>query len=92
MLQKVQVVALEGFDQAIIGTAYRGGNEVLVYDGYIAQAIVSELAGEQQSLHEFLTSIALHKLGDKAPVFVYLDEDIFGDIDEANREPGTSVH
>jgi hypothetical protein len=92
MSQVFQVIALEGFDQAVIGTAYRGGNEVLVYDGHLAEAIVRSLEGEAATLEDFLTKISLSKLGDRAPVFVYLDEDLFGDDDEILAGPGTSVH
>jgi hypothetical protein len=92
MLPKVQVYAIDGFDTAIIGTAYRGGQEVLVYDGYAAEAIIARVAPKAQSLHDYLTSISLQKLGDRAPVFVFLDDDVVGDFDESAREPGTPVH
>lgn len=92
MLPKVQVFAIEGFDEAVIGTAYRGGYEVLVYDGYIAEAIAVNLEPEVKSLHEYLTRIALHTLGDKAPVFVYLDDDVVGELDDSLSEPGTPIH
>ena len=92
MLPKVQVFAIEGFDEAIIGIAYRGGYEVLVYDGEIAEARVATLAKKPMSLHDYLTHIALHKLGDKAPVFAYLDIEIGGDLSDSTREPGTPIH
>lgn len=85
MSEKVQVFALAGFDDAIIGTAYRGGNEVLAYDGYK----VAELLAPK-TLVEYLTELAVNELGDKAPVFLYLDEDVVGD-DEL-RDPGTPLH
>lgn len=92
MLQKVQVFAIEGFEDAIIGTAYRGGHEVLVYDGELFEAIAVQQNPNVKSLHEYLTTINLHKLGDRAPVFVFLDEDVVGEISEATREPGTPIH
>jgi hypothetical protein len=92
MLPKVQVFAIAGFDEAVIGTALRNGHEVLVYDGYIAEAIVAALQPELKSLSEYLDSISLSKLGDKAPVFVYLDEDVVGELTTAKREPGTPLH
>lgn len=92
MLPKVQVFAIEGFDEAIIGTAYRGGHEVLVYDGEIAEAIVASLTSKPTTLHDYLTGISLHKLGDQAPVFVYLDVEVGGDLSDSTREPGTPIH
>lgn len=92
MLPKVQVFAIEGFEAAIIGTAYRGGHEVLVYDGYVAEAIIATIEPKAQSLHDYLTKISLHKLGDQAPVFVYLDDEVVGELTDSIREPGTPVH
>jgi hypothetical protein len=92
MLPKVQVFAIEGFEDAIIGTAYRGGHEVLVYDGWIFEAIVASIDPNPTSLHEYLTKIRLHELGDRAPVFVYLDEEVVGELADSIREPGTPVH
>jgi hypothetical protein len=92
MLPKVQVFAIVGFDEAVIGTALRNGHEVLVYDGYIAEAIAAAIEPKMKSLSEYLESISLNKLGDKAPVFVYLDEDVVGELTDATREPGTPVH
>jgi len=92
MLQKVQVFAIEGFEAAVIGTAIRGGNEVLVYDGYLAEAIALGLEPKAASLKEYLMKIELGKLGDKAPVFVFLDVINVGDSTDSVREPGTPVH
>lgn len=92
MVQKVQVFAVEGLDAAIIGTAYRGDNEVLVYDGYLAEAIAVQLEPKSASLREYLAKIELNKLGDHAPVFVFLEEMDVGDITDSIREPGTPVH
>lgn len=92
MLPKVQVFAIVGFDEALIGTALRAGHEVLVYDGYKAEAIAAALEPSAKTLSEYLQKIALDKLGDKAPVFVYLDEDVIGELADGIREPGTPVH
>ncbi|NDE00589.1 MAG: hypothetical protein EBZ91_02285 [Gammaproteobacteria bacterium] len=92
MLPKVQIFAIEGFDAAIIGTAYRGGNEVLVYDGYVASVIAVQLEPKSSSLEEYLAKIELNKLGDQAPVFVFLDEITIGDATDSIRDPGTPVH
>lgn len=89
---KVEVFAIEGFDEALIGTAYRGGHEVLVYDGYIAELIIASLNPKATSLHDYLVSIRLHELGERAPVFVFLDEEVIGELNDSIREPGTPVH
>jgi hypothetical protein len=85
MSEKVQVFALAGFDSAIIGTAYRGGNEVLAYDGHMVAAILAP-----KTLDEYLAELAVQELGDKAPVFLYLDEEVV-DTDES-RDPTAPLH
>lgn len=92
-MPKVQVFAIEGFDEAIIGTAYRNGHEVLAYDGWAVEAILAGLGAKEGSLEEFLRMIRVHELGDQAPVFVYLGDDIVGDgHGSTERGPGSSVH
>ena len=92
MLPKVQVFAIVGFDEAVIGTALRNGHEVLVYDGYKAEVIAALLEPKAKTLSEYLQNIALDKLGDRAPVFVYLDEDVIAELTSGIREPGTPLH
>jgi hypothetical protein len=92
MLPKVQVFAIEGFEDAIIGTAYRGGHEVLVYDGWLFEAIAALIDPNSTSIHEYLTKIRLHELGDRAPVLVYLDEEVVGELADSIRDPNAPVH
>lgn len=91
MLPKIQVYALEGFDEAIIGTAYINGREVLAYDGYAVEIIAAGLGKGIHSLEEFLASIRVHELGDLAPVFVFMGDDIVGELNEF-RESGAGFH
>jgi len=82
---QVEVFALAGFDAAIIGTAYRGGNEVLAYDGHLVNAILAP-----KTLDAYLAELAVQELGDKAPVFLYLDEEIVEPYE--SREPNAVLH
>lgn len=92
MVQEVQVFAIKGFDMALIGTAYRGTNEVLVYDGYIAESLVPSLEPKATDLLDYLDKIKINKLGDRAPVFVFLNEMHIGDTADAIAGPGTPIH
>jgi len=72
----LEMIAIEGLDDAILGTGIRTSkNEVLVYDGDVAEEILLYMGYGEHSLPHFLESIDLDSLGDKAPMFIYLDSD-----------------
>lgn len=72
----LEMIAIEGLDDAILGTGIRTSkNEVLVYDGDVAEEILLYMGYGENSLPHFLESIDLDSLGDKAPMFIYLDSD-----------------
>jgi hypothetical protein len=81
------MTVIQGFDEALIGTGLRTtGREVLVYDAYIAQDILNEwFPNEGVLLVEFLRSIEVDSLGDNAPIFVFRDDEILGEIRAARK-------
>lgn len=89
----VEMFAIEGLNDAIIGTGRRGdGLEVLVYDAYKAERILSDSGLGNEVLDYFLEYINLENLEDQAPIFVYLDEELANDIAKDNRGRLRVVH
>ena len=79
----VEMIAIEGLEQALLGTAYVAGEEVLAYDASVAEEIVMFMDPPHLSLFEFVSTIGLDDLGQRAPVFIYQDKTMreeFGDI------------
>ena len=84
----IEVVAIEGLDDAIIGTTVRNDREVLAYDYDKAIAIIMAKGHTEQYAEEFLVEVASTEF-DGAPIFVYLDNDQnYGSIVTS----GTTVH
>lgn len=81
------MTVIEGLDAALIGTGLRTtGREALVYDADIAQEILDEwFPDEKVSLVEFLRSIEIDALGDNAPLFIFRDDDIIGQIRKSRK-------
>jgi hypothetical protein len=84
------MIGVKGFDEALIGTGLRSNDrEVLVYDGYIAQWILSQLGYEGITLVDYLHMLGIDELGPEAPIFVFLDD---GVLDESEQTRGRVVH
>ena len=83
---KVQMIAIDGLDSAVIGTGYRDGNEVLAYNGDLALALAHQMGFEVEYLEEFLEIIGAHELGEYAPVFVFLDAEVAEEVERAKRD------
>ena len=78
----VEMIAIEGLEDALLGTAYVAGKEVLAYDASVAETLVMFMDPPPPSRHEFMTNIGLVALGMRAPVFIYQDDGMredFGD-------------
>ena len=67
------MLAIEGLEDALLGTAYVAGVEVLAYDASVAEELVMFMDPPHFSLHEFVVNIGLDGLGARAPVFIYQD-------------------
>ena len=70
----IEVVAIEGLDDAIIGTTVRNAREVLAYDYDKAIAIIMAKGHTEQYAEEYLAEVTSTEF-DGAPAFVYLDND-----------------
>lgn len=85
----VEMIAIEGLEDALMGTAYNGGEEVLAYDADLAEKIVMFMNPPHPSLYEFVINIGLEDLGNRAPVFIYRDADMRKEFGEQFRR---SIH
>lgn len=76
----VEMIAIEGLEQALLGTAYVGGEEVLAYDAEIAEELVTFMDPPHSSLQQFFSALGLQDLGTRAPVFIFQSTDVRSDF------------
>lgn len=87
------MLAVEGLDKACIGTALcSGGREVLVYDANKAEQILIDGGFGEDALYHYLLECGFEELGDEAPIFVYLDEELGHDLTTKRRGHLKLVH
>ena len=85
----IEVLSVEGLDEAVLGTAIRGSREVLAYDYHKAVAIFLSHGRTAEDIEEYIASVASQEF-EGAPIFVYLDNAKSPYAN--NHEPGTTVH
>jgi dihydroxyacetone kinase DhaKLM complex PTS-EIIA-like component DhaM len=73
-MQDIEVVAIQGLDSAIIGTAIRDGQEVLAYDFEKTVEILLDRGSSMEEAEEYVTDLAQRQFVG-APVFIYVDND-----------------
>lgn len=88
----MELVAIDGLDEAIIGTAVRGLSTVLVYDASIIDAILEENECSVKTANELYMYYDVDSLGDEAPIFIYFDDGLIGEFKAARRSDGTTIH
>ena len=81
----IEMLAIEGLEDALLGTAYVAGVEVLAYDASLAEELVMFMDPPHLSLSEFVANIGLADLGARAPVFIYQDEGMREQFGESVR-------
>jgi hypothetical protein len=88
MTDDIGMFAIDGFDEAIIGTALTpDGSEVLVYNAVLVEIMLKLITdGKKLSITEFLEVLGCDSLGSATPMFVYLDDAIKTEVRE-NRKP-----
>ena len=86
------MIALDGLDSAVLGTGVKDGNEVLVYDAYKVLEMLYEAGYEDMSLEDYLEQTGLHEMGEVAPLFVFLDDNVRAELVEARSRGPVSVH
>jgi hypothetical protein len=74
-MSKVKMISIEGMEHALLGTGIGPtGEEVLVYDARLVET--------QFSVDDVLENLTEEGFADYAPLFVFLDEDLSGEIAE----------
>jgi len=88
-MSEIEVVAIQGLDAAIIGTAERDGIEVLAYDYDKAFLLVVQEGYSEESAEKYLAKM-MATVFEGSPVFIYLDNDqeFYG----SSTPAGTIVH
>ena len=87
------MVAIEGLDKAVIGTALCiGAKEVLVYDANKAEQILFDAGYGDDALYTFLVSCGFDELGEDAPIFVFLDDELGSELSDKRRGGLRIVH
>jgi len=83
---EISMIAVEGLDEACIGTAVcSGGREVLVYDATAAERMLVDNGFGGDALFSYLAGCGFEELGLDAPIFVYLDEELGDDLSSKRR-------
>lgn len=81
-----EMIALDGFEGAILGTGTRDGeHEVLVYDARAA-AELFESINPEVDIHIYLEYLKAVGEGQRSPIFVYLDETVSADVASKQRK------
>ena len=92
MSKMTQMYAIEGWDSAIIGTCFRGGREVLVYDAYKIEELLMAHEGSDEEYEEFIELLERDDLGEETPVFIYADSSLRDEVIAAKRGVSKLLH
>ena len=80
MSDHTEAYAVEGLLEALIGIGLReSGQEVLVYDAARVEELLQS-RGYELSLWAFIQELEIADLGERAPMFVWLDDDLKNEI------------
>jgi hypothetical protein len=85
----IEVLSIDGLDEAVIGTAIRGSREVLAYDYRKVMSIFLSQGRKAVDVEKYIASVASQEV-EGAPIFVYLDKPKSPYAN--NQESGTTVH
>ena len=88
----VEMLAVEGLNDAAVGTAVRDGRELLVYDAYKAMEIAGIPPDQESGLLLYLDELGLEELGADAPIFIFLDDGISKELNRSDRGHLSLVH
>ena len=83
MEDEIPVIALDGLDEAIIGTCVIYGDiEVIAYDFYKIVELFSAHGFDEEHTREWASTIEALPHDDKKPVFIYSDQSLKREIYE----------
>ena len=85
----IEVLAIEGLDDAIIGSTIRNGREVLAYNYDKAVNLIIAAGHSKEYAEEWIAEVSSKEF-DGAPAFIYVDnnQEFYGPSSPA----GTTVH
>jgi|TARA_R100001443_G_scaffold68740_1_gene77417 hypothetical protein len=84
--------SISGLSEAIIGVGVKAsGEEVLVYNAQLVETIL-ERSGCDLTLTGFIQDLELAGLGDRAPVFVYIDENLEEKLEVCDFQGSDTLH
>lgn len=92
MTKMTEMFAIDGWDTAIVGTAFRNGHEVLVYDANKIEALLAEQDGRQEEYDDVIDLLERDDLGDNTPVFIYADSKLRDEVIAKKRGSLHLVH
>ena len=73
--------AITGLHKAVIGVSTRNGvDKVLVYDRIKAKNLLFSANWTEERINMLFDKLTIENLGDLAPIFVYLDRELFDGI------------
>ena len=73
-MSEIEVIAIEGLDDAIIGSTVRNGREVLAYDIDKAVGILVSAGYPAERAEDWITEMCSNEF-DGSPAFVYVNEE-----------------
>ena len=84
----VEVVVIDGLDDAIVGSVVVGGREVVAYNYDKCVAIIMAAGNSEEHAQEFLQEITSQEF-EGAPAFIFFDEEteFYG-----STPKGTTIH
>lgn len=88
-MSMVEVVVIDGLDDAIVGSALVNDREVLAYDYDRCVEIIVAAGNSAEHAKEFLKEITSHEF-EGAPVFIYFDEET--EFYGSSVPTGSTVH
>lgn len=92
MSNVTEAYAIDGLLDALVGVGLRsGGQEVLVYDAARVEELL-ESRGAELSLWAFIQELDMASLGERAPMFVWLDDDLIYEIKNGNARGRHRLH
>ena len=70
----IEVVAIDGLDEAIVGSTFRNGREVLAYNYDQAVSIIVSQGHTREFAEQWIAEVQSNEF-DGSPAFVYFDND-----------------
>ena len=73
-MKHIEMLSIDGLEDAVLGTGFAlYGQEVLVYDGYVAEQLNFHIGDYMDQLEE-------SGMAHMAPIFIYLDKGVRAEV------------